>query len=408
MVVTGLGTINPIGNTVPEFWENLASGRPGVRTITLLDVGDFPVRIAGEIDLPDLEPWGLSRKLVRRYDRYMVLSAAAAAQALEDSGLDVERAPHRYGAIIGTGDGGVTSHDVNTEKIHKSGMRAAAPLYLINAVPNMGSGFVAKLHNLQGPNFALSSACATGNHALGLAARLIQAGMADAILAGGAEAPINHLGLAAFGNIMALSERNDSPQTASRPFDRGRDGFVLSEGAAVLCLEELEHAASRGAQIYAELTGIGFSCDAYDMVAPHPEARGSVAAIADALRDAGIGPQEVDLVNAHATSTQIGDLAECVAMHRVFGDLASTVPVQATKSMIGHTIAGAAAIEAVAALLAIHRGVVHPTINLFEQDPQIDLNVITETREQPVRHVLSNSFGFAGQNAVLVLSSFTR
>lgn len=406
VVVTGMGTVNPIGNTVREFWDNLVQGKSGVRRITTVDVSDYHVQIAGELDLPDLTPYGLTPKSLRRYDRYIILSHVAATQALRDAALDPQHAPHRYGVIIGTGDGGSTSHDVNTEKLHRSGLRATSPLYLINAIPNTAPGFVAMHHNLQGVNFCVSSACATGNHAIGVAAQLIRMGMADAILAGGTEAPINKLGMCCFGNIMALSERNDSPQTASRPFDLGRDGFVLSEGSGVLCLEELEHARRRGARIYAELAGTGFSCDAYDLVAPHPEARGATLAMKSALEDAKLSSDDIDLLNAHATSTPIGDLSECRAVHHVFGHRATSVAVHATKSMTGHCIAGAGGIEAIASIMAIAEGVVHPTTNQFQRDPQVDLNIVVEPRKAKVRHVLSNSFGFAGQNAAIVLSAF--
>ena len=406
VVVTGLGTINPIGNSVREFWDNLKAGKSGVRLISTVDVQNYHVRIAGEIDIPDVTPFGLTPKSVRRYDRYIILSHIAATQALKDSGLDPQAAPHRYGVIIGSGDGGSTAHDIQGEKIHRSGLRAASPLYLVNTIPNTATGYVAIMYNLQGVNFAVSSACATGNHALGIAAQLIRMGMADAILAGGTEACINRLGMACFGNIMALSERNDSPETASRPFDIGRDGFVLSEGSGVLCLEELEHAKKRGARIYAELTGTGFSCDAYDLVTPHPEARGATMAMQSALAEAEIPASKIDLLNAHATSTTIGDLSECRGIHNVFGDHATKMMVHATKSMTGHCIAAASAVEAIAAIMAFAEGVVHPTTNQFERDPQIDLNVVTEPTEVRVNHILSNSFGFAGQNAAIILSRF--
>jgi 3-oxoacyl-[acyl-carrier-protein] synthase II len=407
VVITGIGTINPIGNTVEQFWDSLRHGRQGVRRIALMDVQEYHVKIAGEIDLPDVAEYGLTPKSLRRYDRYVLFGYIAATQALRDSGLDPSAAPHRYGAVIGSGDGGVAAHEANAQRIPRTGMRSVSPLYLINAIPNTASGYVAMMHNLQGVNFAISSACATGNHSIGIAAQLIRMGAADAILAGGAEAALNRLGLAAFGNIMALSERNDSPETASRPFDAERDGFVLSEGAGVLCLEELDHARKRGAHIYAEIKGAGFSCDAYDLVAPHPEARGGTLAMNAALADARLGADDIDLVNAHATSTPVGDLSEARAVHAVFGGRANKIMVHATKSMTGHCIAGSGAIEAIASILAIEESLVHPTINQFQRDEQIDLNVVKELRETPIRNVLSNSFGFAGQNAALVLSKFS-
>ena len=409
VVVTGIGAATPIGTTVPEFWENLTKGRSGVRRLSCFPTDGYSVQIAGEIDLPDLTPYFKDRKMARRLDRYVVLAQIAGTQAIRDSGLDleVEKAPHRYGVIIGTGDGGVGTRHNNTKKIVQDGMQSASPFFIM-AIPNTASGYFAIEWNLQGPCFSVNSACATGNHAFGVAASLIKMGMADAIFAGGAEAPISPSGLAAFGNIMALSERNDSPQTASRPFDKGRDGFVLSEGAGVLCIEELDHARRRGAKIYAELTGFGFTSDAHDLVAPHPASRGSVLAMESALKNARITPADVDLINCHAASTPLGDLAESRAIDTVFKDRACRVPSHSTKSMTGHPLGAASAVEAIASILAIQQGVIHPTINQFEQDPGIRLNVVrNEPREARVNHVLSNGFGFAGQNAAVVLSKFT-
>ena len=407
VVITGLGTANPIGLDVPEFWESLKKGKSGVRRLTSFPVDGYSVQIAGEIDLPDLKPYFKDRKMARRLDRYVVLSQIAATQAIRDSGLDVDKSPHRYGVIIGTGDGGVGTRHNNTKKILQDGLGASSPFFIM-CIPNTAAGYLAMEWNLQGPCFSVNSACATGNHAFGVAAALIKQGMADAIFAGGAEAPIYPSGLAAFGNIMALSERNDSPQTASRPFDKDRDGFVLSEGAGVLCVEELEHARKRGAKIYAELTGYGFTSDAHDLVAPHPESRGSVQAMQSALASARLTPEDVDLINCHAASTPLGDLAESRAIATVFKDLVRKVPAHSTKSMTGHPLGAASAVEAIAAILAIQQGVIHPTINQFEQDPRILLNVVrNQPREARVNHVLSNGFGFGGQNAAVTLSRFT-
>jgi 3-oxoacyl-[acyl-carrier-protein] synthase II len=402
-----MGTINPIGSSVAEFWENLIKGKSGVRHITSFPINGFSVQIAGEIDLPELSPYFKNRKMARRLDRFSVLSQIAGAQAIRDAGLDVEKAPHRYGVIIGTGEGGAGTRYFNTKKIVEDGMQAASPFFVM-CIPSTASGFLAMEWNLQGPCFSVNSACATGNHAFGVAASLIKMGMADAIFTGGAEAVINPTGLAAFGNIMALSERNDSPETASRPFDKDRDGFVLSEGAGVLCLEELEHAKRRGATIYAELSGYGFTCDAHDLVAPHPESRGSARAMQDALDNARLNPEQVDLINCHAASTPLGDLAESKAISLVFKKLAAKIPAHSTKSMTGHPLGAASAVEAIAAILAIQRGVIHPTINQFEQDPEIELNVVrNHPRESRVDHVLSNGFGFGGQNAAVTISRFT-
>jgi 3-oxoacyl-[acyl-carrier-protein] synthase II len=406
VVITGMGTINPIGNSVAEFWENCIKGKSGVRHISSFPINGFSVQIAGEIDLPDLTPYFKNKKMARRMDRFVVLAEIAGAQAVRDSGLDVEKDPNRCGVIIGTGEGGAATRYFNTKKIVEEGMQSTSPFFVM-CIPSTASGFLAMEWNLRGPCFSVNSACATGNHALGVAASLIKMGMADVMFTGGSEAVINPMGLSAFGNIMALSERNDSPQTASRPFDKDRDGFVLSEGAGVLCLEELEHAKRSGATIYAELTGYGFTCDAHDLVAPHPESRGSAQAMQDAMASAHVNPDQVDLINCHAASTALGDLAESKAINLVFKELARKVPAHSTKSMTGHPLGAASAVEAIAAILAIQKGVIHPTINQFEQDPAISLNVVkNQPLESRVDHVLSNGFGFGGQNAAVMISRF--
>ncbi len=408
VVITGLGTINPIGNTVEEYWDNLIKGKSGVRLITNFDSNDYSVKIAGEVDFPDLSRYFKDKKMSRRLDRYIILAHVAGCQAIEDSGIEIEKAPHRYGTIIGSGDGGVIANYDNVKRIINEGMQAVSPFYIINAIPNTGSSYFAQEWNLQGPSFSVNSACATSNHAIGLAVFLIKMGMADAIFAGGSEAAISANGIAGFGNIMALSERNDSPHTASRPFDKSRDGFVLSEGAGVLCLEELEHAKRRRARIYGEITGFGFSSDAHDLVAPHPEGRGAVQAVQNALAFARLDPEDIGLINGHATSTPLGDLIECIAINKIFKDYATKVPVHSTKSMVGHLLGAAGGVEAIAAILTLKQGVIHPTINQFEQDPEINLNVVkNKPMEAKVDHILSDSFGFGGQNAALVISRFT-
>ncbi len=407
VVVTGIGTVNPLGNTVSAFWDKLKSGTSGVRKIQNVDIGNYGIQIAGEVDPPDPTEYFKEKKMARRLDRYIVYGYVAGTQALRDSGLDIEKSPDRYGTLIGTGDGGVESNLANVERIVKTGMQSASPFYIINSIPSTGSGFFSQAWNLQGPSFSVSSACATSNHALGVASMMIKMGLADAVFAGGAEAPVNRSGLCAFGNIFALSERNDSPETASRPFDSGRDGFVLGEGAGVLCVEELEHAKKRGAKIYCELSGFGFSSDAHDLVAPHPDARGGIQAIRAALDSAELDPLDIDFINCHATSTPLGDLSEFKAVEQVFGENSTIIPVHSTKSMTGHLLGAAGGIEAIAAILAFEEGVIHETINQFEQDPLIKFNVIKSgPLEKKVTHVLSNGFGFGGQNAAIVLSRF--
>ncbi|MEW6516008.1 MAG: beta-ketoacyl-ACP synthase II [candidate division FCPU426 bacterium] len=407
VVITGLGTVNPLGHTIGEFWENLTAGRSGIRLARHTDLDGFPVRIGGEVDLPDLAPYFLHPKMIRRLDRFIVFSQIAGAQALRDSGLEVARAPRRFGAVIGTGDAGVGVQFANVSTVLQKGMESVSPFYVVGTIPNTAAGYLATEYGLQGPNFTVNSACASSNHALGLAAMMIKLGEADAMLAGGAEAVVNTMGFAGFGVIRALSERNDSPETASRPFDKDRDGFVLGEGAGVLCLEELEHARRRGARIYGELSGWGFTCDAHDLVAPHPEGRGAVEAMNLALESARLEPGDIDLINAHGTSTPLGDLSESRAIGKVFREHTPDIPVHSTKSMIGHLVGAGGGVEAIAGLLAVDKGIIHPTINQFEQDPEIHLHVVrNQAREAEVGHFLSNSFGFGGQNASVVISKF--
>ena len=341
IVVTGLGTLNPLGSHVGEYWDNLEKGKSGIRKVQNFDIDGYRVQFAGEIDLPDLTEFFPEKKMVKRLDRYIVLGHVAATQALRDSGLEIEKSPQRYGALIGTGDGGVETNLKNVSILATRGMNHTTPFYIVNSIPSTGSSFFAQTWNLQGPCFSVSSACATGNHAIGTALMMIKMGMADAIFAGGSEAPVNQNGMSAFGNIRALSERNESPETASRPFDVDRDGFVLSEGAGVLCLEEFEHAKARGAKIYCEVTGFGFSCDAHNLVAPHPEARGAAQAMQNALEMAGVNAEDIGLINCHATSTPLGDIAENLAVQKAFPSMASKVPVQSTKSMTGHVLGAA-------------------------------------------------------------------
>ncbi len=406
IVITGLGTINPIANTVDEFWENLIAGKNGIRKVQHHDLGDFIVQIGGEVDVPDLTGI-MHKKWLKRLDRYIIFGNYAATKALIDSGIseeEIEANPHRYGAIIGTGDAGLDLSHKMSKNIYEKGLDYVSAFYIVGKVPNTPPGFFAKEHNFQGPNYSVSSACATSNHAIGTAAMLIKMGMADVVMAGGTEGVVVPSAIAAFAKIMALSQRNDSPETASRPFDKDRDGFILGEGSGVICLEELEHAKKRGAKIYAELTGIGFSCDAYDLVAPHPEGRGAQISMKSALENAGMGIEDIDLINAHGTSTPMGDKIESLAIESLFGN---EVPVHSTKSMIGHLVGAAGGTEAIAGVLAIQKNVIHPSINIFELDPDVNINVVAnKPMEKKITNVLSNSFGFGGQNSTIIISEF--
>lgn len=411
VVVTGMGTMNPIGNTVEEFWKNLTAGKSGVRTARHTDLSAFNVRIGGEIDLPENISEFFPKKLIKRVGRFIIFGYVAAGQAYQSAGLDrslVEKNPLRFGAVIGTGDAGNGLHFEMCKRIQKYGMESVSPYYAVGVIPNIPPAFFAKDRNFQGPNFSVNSACATGNHAIISALMLIKAGAADVMICGGTEGVLNESGYSGFSIINALSRRNDSPETASRPFDKDRDGFVLSEGAGMICLEELDFAKKRGAEIHAEIKGFGLSCDAYDLVAPDPEGKGAAAAMDLALENARLNKEDIDLINTHGTSTVLGDLAESRAIRKVFGNHADRVIVHSTKSMVGHMIGAASGTEAIASILAIKKDIIHPSINIFEQDPEIDLNIAANSPlEKQVDNVLSNGFGFGGQNAALIISRFT-
>lgn len=409
VVITGIGTINSLGHSVKEYWENLAKGVSGGKTSRNPDLANFSVQIAAEVDVreEEVKSYYKARKLYKRLDRFIGFGFVAGAQAYEDAGIDTEKNPERYGAIIASGEGGLQTNYEQISRIRDRGLEAISPYYIPSVIPNTPSALLCQEKNLQGPSFAVSSACASANHAIGTAVNLIKMGMADAIFAGGAEAVTCTPSMAAFTGIGALSRRNHDPAHASRPFDRNRDGFLMGEGAGVLCLEELDHARRRGAQIYGEITGFGFTSDAYDLVAPHPNGEGAGRAIRMALNMAGLNPEDLDLINCHGTSTPAGDLAESKAIHYALGkEVAQKLPVHSTKSMIGHLIGAAGAVEAIAVLLAITKGIVHPSINIEEQDPEILLNVVREAREAKVKHALSDTFGFGGHNATIILSEF--
>ncbi|OHD57408.1 MAG: hypothetical protein A2Y33_07955 [Spirochaetes bacterium GWF1_51_8] len=412
IVVTGLGTINPLGNTVREFWDNLKIGKTGIRLSQRYakELENFPVKIAGEVDYPANITDYIQKKMLNRFGRYAIFAHVAATQAYRDTGItkeEVEIDPTRYGAIIGTGEAGLGMHWDAFINMREYGLDHTSPFYVVGVIPNTPPGYFAKENNFQGPNFSVNSACASSNHAIGNAAMMIRMGMADVMMAGGTEAVVILPGFSGFNAIFALSRRSDSPETASRPFDKDRDGFVLAEGSGIICLEELEHAKKRGAKIYAELKGFGFSCDAYDLVAPHPDGKGGAGAILNALEDAQIDKSQVELINAHGTSTQLGDLTESRGINRVFGEKTMDVMVQSTKSMTGHLIGAAGGIEAIATIMAFEEGVIHPSVNVFEQDPEIHLNVVKNRAiEKKIKVALSNSFGFGGQNSSIVLTRY--
>ena len=404
VVVTGLGIVSPVGSTVDSAWKNVLAGNSGIGPITRFDVSAFPVRFGGAVAGFDAEAY-LSAKDLRKMDPFMHYGFAAAADAFKDSGIVVTpQNAERIGVAMGAGIGGLDTIEDNYRKYAEThSPKRISPFFVPGSIINMISGHVSIQFKLTGPNIATVTACTTSTHAIGLATRLIQYGDADMMIAGAGEMATTPLGLGSFSQARALSTRNDEPQRASRPWDRDRDGFVLSDGAGAVMLEEYEHAKARGANIYAEMVGFGMSGDAHHITAPPEDGEGARLAMANALRDAKLNPSEVQYVNAHATSTGLGDLAETIAMKRCFGDHASKLAVSSTKSMTGHLLGAAGAIEAIFSILAIRDQVAPPTINLDNPDEGCDLDYVPHTaRQMPIRVALSNSFGFGGTNGSLI------
>jgi len=401
VAVTGLGIVCPVGNDVPTAWRQLLAGVSGIGRITRFDASAYRSQIAGEVREFDVTRY-VAAKEIRRMDTFIHYGVAASVQAVADSGLEVTDANRdRIGCIVGSGIGGLPLIEENHSEAVNRGPRRISPFLIPGAIINMISGNVSIMYGLRGPNFAIVSACTTGLHSIGESARIIERGEADAMLAGGSESTICPLGVGGFASMQALSVRNDDPAAASRPFDRGRDGFVLGEGAGVVVLEELEHARRRGARIYCELAGFGMTADAYHMTAPDVE--GPRRCMQMALRDAGIDAAQVSYLNAHGTSTPLGDVNETNAIKQAFGDAAKRLVVNSTKSMTGHLLGGAGGIEAVFTVLAIHHQVSPPTINLTDPDPDCDLDYCANSaREMRIDYALKNSFGFGGTNGTLV------
>lgn len=408
VVITGLGVVSPVGNGKEEFWNNLLAGKPGVGPITQFDATDFPVRIAGEVK--DFDPVALAgdRKTVRHMDRYTQFAVAAAKMAVADAKLDMTKEdPDMAGTLIGTGIGGIHVMEDTILQIEKRGPGKVNPFAIPMMIANMASGQVSITLGLRGPVLTDVTACASGTNSIGLAARLIKYGDADIMIAGGAEAAVSKAPMAGFAAMKALSSRDCPPEEASCPFDAGRDGFVLGEGSGVLVLEELEHAKKRGAHIYAELAGYGSNGDAYHITAPRPGGELAYLCMEKALKDAHTKPEEVDYINAHGTSTRLNDLNETSAIKALLGKHAYEIPVNSTKSMTGHLLGAAGAIEAVVCALSIENNKVHPTINLKERDPECDLDYVTEgARDVKINVAMSNSFGFGGHNAVIVMRRY--
>ena len=408
VVITGLGVVSPVGNGKEEFWNNLLAGKPGVGPITQFDATDFPVKIAGEVK--DFDPVALAgdRKTVRHMARYTQFAVAAAKMAVADAKLDMTKEnPDMAGTLIGTGIGGIHVMEDTILQIEKRGPGKVNPFAIPMMIANMASGQVSITFGLRGPVLTDVTACASGTNSIGLAARLIKYGDADIMIAGGAEAAVSKAPMAGFAAMKALSSRDCPPEEASCPFDAGRDGFVLGEGSGVLVLEELEHAKKRGAHIYAELAGYGSNGDAYHITAPRPGGELAYLCMEKALKDAHTKPEEVDYINAHGTSTHLNDLNETSAIKALLGKHAYEIPVNSTKSMTGHLLGAAGAIEAVVCALSIENNKVHPTINLKERDPECDLDYVTEgARDVKINVAMSNSFGFGGHNAVIVMRRY--
>ncbi|MCD7097525.1 beta-ketoacyl-ACP synthase II [Stenotrophomonas sp. MMGLT7] len=403
VVVTGMGMVSPLGNDLASSWEGIVNGRSGIGPITQIDASQFTTRIAGEIR--DFDPTKfVSAKDAKRMDPFIHYGVGASFMALDDSGLEITEAnAERVGAILGSGIGGLLGIEEQTVKFHEGGARKISPFYVPSTIINMLPGQVSIIKGLKGPTFSAVSACATANHSIGTAMRMIQHGDADAMLAGGAERGSSPTSVGGFCSMKAMSTRNDDPTRASRPWDKDRDGFVLGDGAGVLVLEEYEHAKARGARIYAELIGFGASSDAYHMTAPSEDGDGAARSMLNAIRDAGINAEQVDYLNAHGTSTPLGDLAETMAMKRALGDHAYKAMVSSTKSMTGHLLGAAGGVEAIFSVMAIHDGIIPPTINLDEPGEGCDLDYVPNVaREKKIDVAMSNGFGFGGTNGTLV------
>ena len=407
VVITGLGTVNPLGNSVRDSWGALCAGRSGIGPITKFDAADFQTRIAGE--LKNFDPLQfVNKKEHRRYDDFIIYALAAAEMALADAGLSIgNETAERTGVIIGSGIGGLITIEREKEAILRGGPRKISPFTIPGILANMAAGHVSIRFGAKGPINCTVTACAAGTNAIGEAFWMIQRGYADAMIAGGVEAAVCPMCVAGFNAMRAISVRNDRPEAASRPFDRDRDGFVIGEGCGLLILEEQSHALKRGARIYAELAGFGLSSDAFHMAAPPPGHEGAARSMRLALQDAGMAPEEIDYINAHGTSTPLNDLYETQAIKAVFGPHSRNVMVSSTKSMTGHLLGGAGGLEAIVCVKAIHEGVVPPTINLDHPDAECDLDYVPhQSRKRDVRAALSNTFGFGGVNAVLLFIKF--
>lgn len=406
VVITGMGAITPLGLNIEQFWSNLLQGNSGISKIEAFDTSEYTTHIAGSIKEFNAEDY-MERREARRMDRFVQFAVAAASDALKDAKLNVreDTDPTRVGVYVGSGIGGLSTWEEQYKLLLDKGPRRVSPFFIPMMIANMASGQISMMSGAKGPNSTAVTACATGTHSIGDSFKLIQYGDADVMICGGSESPITPTGLAGFGAMRAMSTRNDDPERASRPFDTGRDGFVMGEGSGVIVIEELEHALKRGANIYAEIVGYGMSGDAYHMTEPDPD--GATRCMIHAIKDAEIEPTQIDYINAHGTSTPVGDISETTAIKRAFGDHAYKLAVSSSKSMTGHLLGAAGGIESVICALTLKHGVITPTINLEDQDPECDLDYVpNEKREADVRYALSNSFGFGGHNATIIMKKY--
>lgn len=406
VVITGLGIITSLGQSVDEYWKNLADGKSGMSNISRFDTTRFDVHFGSEVKEFDPCKWMDARE-ARRLDRVTQFGLAAASQVIADSAMDIKGNNDRIGVIIGSGIGGLAEFEEQSRRLSEKGPAMVSAFFIPKLMLNAIAGQIAIRYRLRGANFSVASACASANHAMGMAFKTIRSGEADAIVTGGCEAALTPMGLAGFAALKALSTRNDNPQKASRPFDKDRDGFVLSEGAGMALFEELEHAQKRGAKIYAEVIGFGMSCDGHHITAPDPDGSGGAMAMADVLKDAGLKPSDVTYINAHGTSTQLNDVVETRAIKKVFGDYAKKIPISSTKSMVGHMLGAAGGAELIAMILAVKSNVIHPTINYENPDPECDLDYVpNKAREAFVDAAISNSLGFGGHNATIAIKKY--
>ncbi len=407
VAVTGLGAVTPIGNDVPAFWKALIHGKNGVSHVTKFDTEQFETKIAAEVKDFDVNQF-IDPKEARRMDPFTHYGLVAGDEAIRDSGLDLQKEnPTRIGVVVGSGIGGMIVYHLEHKKLLEKGPRRVSPFFIPMMIPDILPGYLSMRYGAKGPNYSTVSACSSGSHGLGVAFMHVQRGDADIMIAGGAESVITEMAFAGFSSAKAISTRNDDPARASRPFDAERDGFIIGEGAGIVVLEELSHARKRGAHIYAELAGIGFTGDAYHITAPHPDGEGAVQAMQLAIQNGGVHPDMVDYINAHGTSTQLNDKTETLAIKKLFKERAKNLPVSSNKSMIGHLLGASGAAEFIATALTIEKGIIPPTINYEVPDPDCDLDYVPNAaREKKVRVAISNSFGFGGHNVCLCVKRF--